>query len=216
MRIGRLLTAVTVVALPLGLVVISAGPASASSAKPAKAAKAATGTGIVTCGIGGDATFTPPLTADGTPGFAHEVVQFDLFAVNCTGGSPSPTSATIVSKAIKVKDVKVDGTKVAGACYVAPFDPGMVLKNKITWSPAGVKPSHVKLTLTPLTNPGGTLTGYSGTGTTKGSYAGPSTATLNVGALVDLIALQDACTQGDVSTSVPELAFGPGASLTLG
>jgi hypothetical protein len=213
MRMGRLLTAVTVVALPLGLVVLSAGPASASSARPTKAA---TGTGIVTCGIGGDATFTPPLTADGTPGFAHELVQFDLFAVNCTGGSPSPTSATIVSKAIKVKDVKVDGTKVAGACYVAPFDPGMVLKNKITWSPSGLKRSHVKLTLTPLTNPGGTLTGYSGTGTTKGSYAGPSTATLNIGALVDLIALQDACTQGDVSTSVPELAFGPGASLTLG
>jgi hypothetical protein len=214
MQIRRLLTAIAVVSLPLGLVTIAAGSASASSIP--KAPKAPKGTGAVTCVIGGDATFTPPLTANGTPGVAHELVQFSLVAANCTGGTPSPTSGTIVTRAIKVKDVKVGSTKVAGACHVVPFNPALLLKNKISWSPVSVKRSKVKLALTPTTDSFGTLTGYTGMGTAKGSYGGPSSATLKIEALADLIALQDTCTDGDANTSVSHIDFGPSDSLTVG
>jgi hypothetical protein len=219
MRVRRLLTAAAVMALPLGLIAVPAGSASATAATAVaatKGPKAVKGAGSVTCGIGGDATFTPPLTAEGTPGYPHESVQFHVFAVDCTGGSPGATSGTIVSRTVRVKDVTVGGTKVAGACHAAPFDPTLLLKNRITWSPAGLKRSHVKLALTPVTDADGTLTGYTGRGTAKGSYAGPSTASLNIDALADLIALQDACTDGDPGTSVSEIAFGPNDSMTLG
>lgn len=172
------------------------------------------------CGVAGSATFTPPLTPGGTPGVSHEEVTFSLTAVNCTGPTNTPgsgpTSGTITTKAIRVKDGKVGKTRVAGACYAVPFYPKLVLRSKVAWAPISVKTSRLKIALSWLSSQS-VVTGLVGTGTSKGSYAGSSSLTLNIGDLADLIALQNTCTDGDAGTSVASIRFlSPNASLTVG
>jgi hypothetical protein len=150
------------------------GLGSLVAAGPASAAGTPKGTGTLTCALGGDATFDPPLTYGGTPGYKHEVVQFHLQLSNCTGPDtdtpqPNPTSATVTTRAIKVKDIRMGRSKVAGACANGEFNPTLVLKTDETWSGTTVRDTKTTI---------GPVNGNSGSGTSKGSYAGAASANL--------------------------------------
>jgi hypothetical protein len=195
--------AATVAILPLGLIGVAAGPASASAVPKA--------TGTVTCSVGGDATFTPPLTPGGTPGAPREVIQFNLTASGCTGPSTdkpviSPTSGALVTRAIRYKDAKIGKTRVAGACADGiTFDPILLLKSTVTWAPVNVRTTTLKLGPLSGTN-NGTEAGFGGTGTARRSYAGASSVTLLVQP-ESLTAIENTCKDGDVGTSVSEIDF---------
>ena len=197
MKLRRMLAAAAVL-LPLGAVFAIAGPASAAGTPK--------GTGSITCSLSGDATFTPPLTTNGTPGYKHEIIQFNLSATGCTGPDtdspqPSPTSATITTKAIKVKDVGTGKSKVAGPCGNSEFDPTITLKSAEAWAGTSVK--DTKTVIGPMTGDG--VGGLSGTGTAKKSYAGTASATLTLTTASDE-QIQQVCKSGG-SGSISEFDF---------
>jgi hypothetical protein len=209
------LMAVTAAVLPLGLITVAGGSASASPTPKAK--------GTVTCAVAGDATFTPPITPNGTPHVSHEVIQFNLSAIGCSGPSSnspviSPTSGTIVTKAIKYKDAKVDKTKVAGACANGiTFNPTLLLRSTISWAPINVRHSAVKLgplSGVSIANP--MEFGFTGSGTGSQSYAGGASVTLFLQP-ASVTALQNTCMDGDVGSSVSEIDFdSTTSSITVG
>jgi hypothetical protein len=147
-----------------------------AAAGPTWAASTPTGIGTINCAVGGDITFTPPLTQDGTAGYKNEVIQFNLEPSNCTGPDtntpqPTPTSATATTKPIKVKDLKMGRTKVAGACGNSDFNPTIVLKSSLAWVGTTIK--QTKTDIGPMTSTSSaTEPGLMGSGTSKGSYAG--------------------------------------------
>jgi hypothetical protein len=162
----RKLVVVTAVVLPSLGILAAAGPASATGTPK--------GAGTLTCVLGGDATFNPPLTFSGTSGFRHEIVQFNLQLSDCTGPGtdtpqPNPTSATVTTKPLKVKDIKMGKTKVAGACGNDDFNPTLLLKSTETWAGTTVKDTKTVI---------GPVNGNSGSGTSKGSYAGAASIAL--------------------------------------
>ena len=162
----RKLVLATAVVMPSLGVLAAAGPASAAGTPKA--------TGTLTCVLGGDATFDPPLTFSGTSGFKHEIVQFTIQLSDCTGPGtdtpqPNPTSATVTTKPLKVKDIKMGKSRVAGACGNDDFNPNLVLKSTETWAGTTVKDTKTDI---------GPVDGNSGSGTSKGSYAGEASITL--------------------------------------
>jgi hypothetical protein len=208
MPIRKLLMAAMAATVPLGLVLVSPG---ASSAAPVPG-----GTGSVTCSVSGDVTFAPPLTYSGVTQ-AREVVQFNIAASGCSGGSPGQDTAAITVKPIKPKNTLVDGQHVAGACGTGPnFNPTLLLKTKIVWS--GQFPvKDTLLTLGPLgSTMVGSEAGFTGTGTAKKSYAGPSSIALAIEpASVDQVGAT--CKDNTPGSSVPELDFdGTMSSITIG
>jgi hypothetical protein len=164
----RKLLLAAVAVLPGAGLVVAAGPASAASTP--------TGIGTITCAVGGDITFTPPLTQDGTTGYKNEIIQFNLEPSNCTGPDtntpqPTPTSATATTKPIKVKDLTMGRTKVAGACGNSDFNPTIVLKSSLAWVGTAVKKTTTDIG--PMTSTSSnTEPGLMGSGTSKRSYAG--------------------------------------------
>lgn len=215
MRGRTTLMAVTVAVLPLGMITVAGGSASASPTPKAK--------GTVTCAVAGDAIFAPPLTPNGTPHVSHEVIQFNLKAMGCSGPSSnspviSPTSGAIVTKAIKYKDAKVDKTRVAGACANGiTFNPTLLLRNTISWAPINVRHSTVKLgPLSGISIANPLESGFTGSGTGSQSYAGGAAVTLLLQP-ASLTALENTCMDGDVGTSVSEIDFdSTTSSITVG
>jgi hypothetical protein len=211
MHYRKLLLAAAIV-VPSAGVFVAAGTASAAGTPK--------GTGTLTCALAGTATFTPPLTPNGTPGFKREVIQFNLSASSCTGpGSdtpqPTPTSGTITTKPIKVADTGTGKSKVAGACGNSTFNPTLTLKSKETWVGATVK--GTKTVIGPLTGNGGTgmEPGLTGTGTAKKSYAGSASATLYL-STPSVTEIQQVCKQGG-SGSISEFDFdGTTSTITVG
>lgn len=209
MQLRRFLAAAAVV-LPLGAVVAIGGPASAAGTPK--------GAGTITCTIGGDATFTPALTSDGTPGYKHEVIHFNLSASGCSGpGSdtpqPNPTSATITTKPIKVKDIGKGKSKVAGACGNSEFNPTITLKSVEVW--AGATVMDTRTVIGPMSGNG--VGGLAGTGTAKKSYAGTASATLTLTSASDEQIQQVCKSGGSGSISEFEFEFDPTTStMTVG
>jgi hypothetical protein len=213
---GRtILMAATAAVLPLGLIAVAGGSASASPVPKAK--------GTVTCAVAGNATFTPPLTPNGTAHIAHEVIQFNLSATGCSGPSAntpviSPTSATIVTKAIKYKDARVGKTRVAGACANGiTFNPTLLLRSTISWAPVNVKHSTVKLgPLSGVSMANPMESGFTGSGTGSQSYAGGASVSLFLQP-ASLTAIENTCKDGDAGTSVSEMDFdSTTSSITVG
>jgi hypothetical protein len=201
MHYRKLLLAAAVV-LPGAGVFAAAGPASAASTP--------IGIGTINCGVGGDITFTPPLTQDGTPGYKNEVVQFNLEPSNCTGPGtntpqPTPTSATATTKPIKVKDIKMGKTKVAGACGNSDFNPTIVLKSTLAWVGTTIK--DTKTDIGPMTSTSSaTEPGLMGSGTSKKSYAGDdASATLYID-MPSAQQIQSVCATGGTG-SLSELSL---------
>jgi YVTN family beta-propeller protein len=128
--------------LPLTLAATVTTPASA---------KVITPSGNVTCKVGGSLSFDPPLTpGNGTPNVSNEVVSTNLALSSCTGSSNPvgqvPTASTsVVTKAIKIKPVKIGRTKYAGGCatFVSAIDAASI-KSTITWN-NGIKVSRTTL-----------------------------------------------------------------------
>jgi hypothetical protein len=164
MRYRNLLFGAAVI-LPIAGIVAAVGPAAAG-------ARTVKGTGTVTCALGGDVTFTPPLTPDGTPGDKNEVVQFNLSASDCAGlpsnsPQPGPTGATVTVKPIKFKDDKLGkGMKVAGACSDVSEFTQKTLHLAAVWQGVTIKGTKVVYHIA------------SGASTAKGSYFGAAAITL--------------------------------------
>jgi len=207
MQFRKLVMVASVVALPLGLIAVAAGPVSA----------AVKGKGTVTCAVGGEFTFTPGLTPGGTVSRGHETIGVDLTASSCTGpitNSPviTPTSATVSTKSIKVKGDKVGKTKVVGSCFTETFNPVLKLKSKLAWVQGGVR--NTKAVTVALMGDG--MGGLIGTAKSSGSYKGTGASiTLNV-ATASLTAIQSVCDDGDPGI-ISELDFDSTASsITVG
>jgi YVTN family beta-propeller protein len=163
-----LLVVAVVILMPLALVVAVASPASA---------KVITPSGNVTCDVGGSLTFSPPLTpGNGTPNVPNEVVSTNLALSSCTGSSDPvgqvPTASTsVVTKAIKIKAVKIGRTKYAGGCNTfASAINASSIKSTITWN------NGIQLTKTTLSNPllrtGGAETNIGALGSATKSFTG--------------------------------------------
>ena len=210
MHMRKLLAAAAVV-VPLGSVVAVAGPVGAVTPPP--------GNGTLACAISGDMTFYPPLTAYGTAGFKHEIIQFNLDAADCTGPDtntpqPNPTSGSLTTHQIKAPDAKMGSTKVAGACYTSGFNAQLLLKSTATWG-GGATVRDTKTKIGPLTGAGNNQPAFTGTGTAQRSYFG--SASLYVELDSDSAnALAQICEEG-MPGSISELDFDPTASsLTIG
>jgi YVTN family beta-propeller protein len=139
----RTLSAVAAaILMPSILVVAVATPASA---------KVITPSGNVTCQVGGSLGFSPPLTpGNGTPNVSDESVSITLALSNCAGSSNPvgqvPTDSTsVVTKAVKIKAVKIGRTKYAGGCNTfGSAIKATSFKSTITWN-NGIKLSKTTL-----------------------------------------------------------------------
>ncbi len=163
MRIRKWVLALSAVALPIASVALLEGTA---------VAKTAVGTGSVSCHLGGTVSFSPALTPAGTAA-SKEVVTVSISASQCSGGTPPQTSATITSKAIKIKGTKEGKTKISGSC--ASFGTSAkTVSVKSKWSWTGAKPSKTLLSgLNETINGEGEVGFTTGSGSVSGSY-GPS------------------------------------------
>ena len=119
-------------------------------ATPASA-KVITPSGNVTCNVNGSLSFSPPLTpGNGTPNVSDEVISTSLALSGCTGSSNPvgqvPTASnSVVTKAIKIKAVKIGRTKYAGGCNTfASAIKATSIKSTITWN-NGIKLSKTTL-----------------------------------------------------------------------
>ena len=191
MHIRRALAAAAVL-LPLGTVLAIGGTAQAAGTPKA--------TGSITCALGGNATFTPPLTTNGTPGYKHEFIQFHLDASSCSGpahDTPQPvsTSAAITTKPVKVPDIGKGKSKVAGACGNSDFNPTVYLKGTAAWS-GGAPVAGTKLDVGPLMSTSSqSEPGLTGSGPAKKSYFGTATITLYITPASEM-QLAQACGEG--------------------
>jgi len=154
--------------LPLTTVVAVATPASA---------KVITPSGNVACHVGGSLSFSPPLTpGNGTPNVSDEVVSINLALSGCAGSSNPvgqvPTASTsVVTKAIKIKAIKIGKTKYAGGCNTfASAINASSITSTITWN------NGIKLSKTTLSNldlrTGNTEANISALGSATKSFAG--------------------------------------------
>jgi hypothetical protein len=200
----------------------SVGIGISASTDSASASPAPTGVGTLTCSIGGNVTFDPPLTQSGTlpngPGFNREMAYFALQLTDCTGPDgntpqPNPTAATMSGKSnIHLKDEKVPfaghNVKVMGACGVG-FPPGS-LKNTEVWT--GGSPVKKSSTTLNVSVTGGYIQGSS-----KGSYPGSASGTLNLTASSSDEYNSVCDGEGDGTGSISELTFDSSTStLTVG
>ncbi len=212
---------VAIVALVLPSVALMAIPGSASaSSKP-------TGTGTLTCSVGGGVSFNPPLNEYGTnpePGAKKEAVEVDLQLTECSGPDantpqPNPTATTVNGHA-DLKDTAVEFMghimKVLGGCGYGDFDPDAIVKSAEKWTGGSlVSGTHTKLDVDTMgglgvDNPVGDVTG-----TSTGSYPGLVSGTLNLtaGSVDDY---NDVC-NGEGGTSFSLLQFDASTStITIG
>ena len=160
MRYRKGLLVLAAATLPLASVALMGGTAFA---------KTATGTGKVTCSVGGTLTFTPPLSAKGTTAAKKEVTTVTASLSRCSGGTPpgSPVGTTI--KAIKVK-ATTKGAAVGSCGTFISSAAKAVLKAKQTWS--GAKPTKFTVNGLHSASKNGQV-GFTGSTTATGSYAGP-------------------------------------------
>ncbi len=154
--------------VPLSLVAAVATPAFA---------KVITPSGNVSCVVSGSLSFNPPLTpGNGTPNVSDEVVSTNLTLSSCAGSSHPvgqvPTASTsVVTKAIKIKAIKIGRTKYAGGCNTfASAIKASSLKSTITWD-NGIKVTNTTLD-NPLLHTGGAETNISALGSATKSFAG--------------------------------------------
>ena len=125
MNLGKVIPVTAFVISSIGFGVSATGAPASASATP-------TGSGTLTCSIGGEVSFSPPLTQFGTlpngPGDNRETAYFSLQLSSCAGpgtNSPpsNPTAATVLGKgSVHLKDEKVPFMghymNVMGACGI--------------------------------------------------------------------------------------------------
>jgi hypothetical protein len=214
MSIGRVI-------LVTGLVLSCAGIGVSATSGWASASTAPTGAGMLTCSIGGEVSFNPPLTQDGTPpngpGYNREIAYFALQLTDCTGPDsntpqPNPTAATVNGKGkVHLKDETVPfmghNMKVMGECASDYFPPSN-LKNTEDWTgESPVAKSQTKLSVSVL---GGNIDG-----TSTGSYSGNVSGRLNLTA-ESSDEVNSVC-NGDGTGSISALMFDASTStLTIG
>ncbi len=202
MRMKKGVIVLAMAMLPVSSVVLLQSPALAGKT---------TGSGAVLCHVQGKLSFNPPLTPNGTPA-GKEVVTVSTTAVHCTGGMPTASPGTTVSKPVKTKATKVGKTKLAGSCASASSGSATV-KGKQNWS-AGVKPS--KFVLSGLKFGLDSSTGEVdevGHSTTTGSYAGSGTVHIDFNSSSS--AALEACTL-DTSSAPVSSATIDEANSTIG
>jgi hypothetical protein len=229
-----LLSAVAVLA-PLGLVAVAVGPASAG-VKPLRHQKLPLrATGSVQCALSGDMAFNPPLTSVGTrPNtlLLHEHVTLNLTPSSCLPSDPTqaPTAPAVTVKPMLQKDEVIMPTtngkpeKVLGDCAMG-FNP--MLKNHESWtwgtyqSGGFTEPWDGSRVHFPSMSEFSTAqgeNGFSGTGSSAGSYAGHGSVTLTLVAdPASWAALQAVCQPGSGLGSVSELDLsGTASSISMG
>jgi YVTN family beta-propeller protein len=163
-----LLVVAVAILMPLSLVAAVATPASA---------KVITPSGKVGCAVGGSLAFNPPLTpGNGTPNVASEVISTTLALSSCAGSSQPvnhvPTASTsVVTKAIKIKAIKIGRTKYAGGCSTfASAIKASSINSTITWN-NGIKVSSTTLG-NPVLHTGNTEDNLNALGSATKSFAG--------------------------------------------
>jgi len=188
MRTKKGLFVLAVAALPVASVVLAEGSAVAGKV---------TGTGTVTCHVMGTLSFNPPLTPNGTAA-SKEVITVSSSAVNCTGGSPTASPSSTVTKPVKVKGT--GKPKISGSCKAAasPATAGATVKGKQNWN-GGVKPSKFVLSNVKFGLDGNGEVDETGTATTTGSYAGTGAVHIDFNASSSAALL--ACVGGSGSVS---------------
>jgi YVTN family beta-propeller protein len=205
-----LMVVAAAILMPLPLLAAVATPASA---------KVVTPSGNVSCVVSGDLTFSPPLTpGNGTANAADEVISTNLTLSSCAGSSQPvghvPTASTsVVTKAIKIKAIKIGRTKFAGGCNtLASAIKASSINSTITWN-NGIKPSATTLGNAVLLT-GNTEANISARGSATKSFAG--SGFLN--AFLDSASTRalGICLVGRGS-SISSVAFDPStSSITLG
>jgi hypothetical protein len=208
---------------PLGFLVAASGSASAFTLHKLHSDL----TGTIQCPLSGDLTFSPPLTALGTPKTAtvkKEVVTLNLTPSECVpSASTIPPETAVTVKAIHQKSTAATPPatgKVFGAC-AAGFDPSLNVRETWTWGddtsgtisiPYKTSKVHIP-SMGAVANASSGETGFAGVGKTKGSYKG--------GAALDLLfqpaswaALQAVCQPGGIG-SVSELDLDPVTSVAV-
>ncbi|HYA67698.1 MAG TPA: hypothetical protein VED63_03100 [Acidimicrobiales bacterium] len=146
------------VALAVGLVAVITGGSAFARAQPHKATL---GKGSVSCSNAtGSISFKPALTASG--GASSDTVKVAVTLSGCTGGTPSPTGATVSAT------VTTDSNKCTSLQNPNPTQTETL---KITWSPKTIAGSTTVFgPTTVVTSP---FVGLSlSKGVTTGSYAG--------------------------------------------
>jgi YVTN family beta-propeller protein len=119
-------------------------------ATPASA-RVITPSGNVTCRVSGSLSFSPPLTpGNGTPNVSNEVISTSLALSGCAGSSDPvgqvPTASTsVVTKAIKIKAIKIGRTRYAGGCNAFASElTAKSITSTITWN-NGIRGSKTTL-----------------------------------------------------------------------
>jgi YVTN family beta-propeller protein len=196
--------------MPLSLVAAVATPASV---------KVITPSGNVSCAVAGSLTFSPPLTpGNGTPDVADENISTNLTLSGCAGSSHPvglvPTASTsVVTKAIKIKAIKIGRTNYAGGCNtLASAINASSIKSTITWN-NGIKASATTLS-NPVLRTGNTEANISALGSATKSFAGSG----SLNAFLDSASTRalGICLVGRGS-SISSVAFDPStSSITLG
>ena len=177
-RRRRILSIAAIAAISLTSVAVVAGPAAAKTVNP---------TGTVTCSVGGNLGFNPPLTpGNGTPGFSNEIVSVNLMLSECGGishpGGLVPTAAaSVVTKSLKIKATKIGGTEYAGGCltFFAGFFASS-LKSSTTWN-SGIMGSKTLLGGVSIYGTSSGEYGFTASGNATKSFAGPA----SLGAIFD-------------------------------
>ncbi len=143
----------------------------ATSVPPAGATRVPEPTGTVTCVVGGNLSFNPPLIpGNGTPqATTVEIVSINVSLSGCTGSSNPPglvpTGGTVVTKPLKFRATRIGHTAYADGC--APFAAAAsskTIKSTVTWN-NGIKDTKATF-------------GFTATGTAIKSFAGKAVATL--------------------------------------
>jgi hypothetical protein len=149
-----------------GVTLLTAGPAFAGGT---------TGTGSVTCHLGGTVNFDPPLSTNGSPA-SKEVTTVDPVLSGCSGGTPSASSGGTLS----IKAIKTPGTgkpKTAGQCSSFDSSAGTAdIKSTTSWANGAKKSKGLISGLHIQTS--GSEVGFNGSGSESGSYAGTDSASL--------------------------------------
>ncbi len=161
MGIRKCVMALTALALPIASVALLEGTA---------VAKTALGTGAVSCHLSGGVTFSPPLTPAGVSA-SKEVVTVNIAATGCSGGAPPQSSATITTKALKIKATKTGKTKIAGSCNdFATAAKTISVKSKWAWASPAKKTKTLISNLSEGVNGEGEVGFSSSSVSVSGSY----------------------------------------------
>ena len=171
MRLRKSAMVVGAVLIPLATVTLVAGPAFAAKV---------TGSGAVTCNVGGTATFNPPLSENGSPASKEVVTLSGVTLSGCSGGTPSASAGG----SITIKPLKIKGTgkpKMSGSCSNLAGSVSTILaKTKTSWT-NGAKPTKTVESNFKIAVGSGASAGEEGfasqAGTASGSYAGSGSVT---------------------------------------